>query len=209
MRSWLDLARSTALACTTGIVGIVAAGSMGCAGPGEYVWFQSMPVEATQATNEYVIGVGDLLSIRVLGREEMTLKQRVRTDGRIALFLIGDVEARGKRPSALKAELEGRLKDYIVSPSVVVNVDEAQPFTVLVLGEVAHPGAFQLEQDPRLSHAIAMAGGLSDYAARDGIFVVRSTPRPVRIRFTFDAIRRNTGGAADFLLHWGDLVEVE
>jgi hypothetical protein len=127
--------------------------SAGCAGPGEYVWFQQMPSEVRRANNEYVIGVGDTLSVRVLGREEMTVKEKVRADGRIALLLIGEVEARGKRPSALKAELEGRLKDFIVSPSVVVNVDEAQPFLVLLMGEVARPGAVLLDQDPRLAHA--------------------------------------------------------
>jgi polysaccharide export outer membrane protein len=183
--------------------------SAGCAGPGEYVWFQQMPSEVRRANNEYVIGVGDTLSVRVLGREEMTVKEKVRADGRIALLLIGEVEARGKRPSALKAELEGRLKDFIVSPSVVVNVDEAQPFLVLLMGEVARPGAVLLDQDPRLAHALAMGGGLSDYASWSGIYVVRSEPRPLRIRFTFDAIRRNAGGAADFELHPGDLVEVE
>ena len=122
---------------------------------------------------------------------------------------IWPVDARGKRPSALKAELEGRLKDFIVSPSVVVNVDEAQPFMVVCLGEVGHPGAFLREQDPRLAHALAMAGGLSDFASRSSIYVVRSEPHPVRIRFTYDSVRRNAGGAADFELHRGDLVEVE
>ncbi len=176
---------------------------------GDYVWFQQLPRETTLASNEYLIGVGDLVSIRVLGHEEMTLKQRVRSDGRLALLLIGDVEASGKRPSALRAELEGRLKDYIVSPSVAVNIDEAQPTTILVLGEVAKPGAYPLDEDPRLAHALAAGGGLTDYASRNGIFVVRAQPRPMRIRFTYEDVSRNVGGAGDFPLHRGDQVEVE
>jgi polysaccharide biosynthesis/export protein len=181
----------------------------GCAGPGEYVWFSQLPQETAAASNEYIIGVGDVVSIRVLGHEEMTLRQRVRTDGRIALLLIGDVEAKGKRPSALKGELEARLKDYIVSPSVVVNVDETQPFTVLLLGEIGHPGAVPLDPDRRLAHAIAMGGGLTDFASRSSIYVVRDEPKRVRIRFTYESIYRNIGGAGDFLLHRGDVVEVE
>lgn len=189
-------------------VAIVGAAT-GCAGPGEYVWFNQLPQEAAAATNEYVIGVGDIVSIRVLGHEEMTVRQKVRTDGRLALLLIGDVEAKGKRPSALKSELEGRLKDYIVSPSVVVNVDETQPLTVLLLGEVGHPGAVPLDPDRRLVHAIAQGGGITDFASRDSIFVVRDEPKRVRIRFTYESIYRNLGGAGDFLLRRGDVVEVE
>jgi polysaccharide export outer membrane protein len=188
---------------------MVALGAaVGCAGRGEYVWFQRLPPTGALAPNEYFIGVGDTVSIRVLGHDEMSLKQRVRSDGRIALLLIGDVEAKGKRPSALKAEIEARLKDYIVSPSVAVNVDDTSPVDVLVLGEVTKPGVVPLEPDPRLAHALATCGGLTDYASRDSIFVVRNEPR-MRIRFTYNAITRNESGAGDFSLRRGDIVEVE
>jgi len=177
------------------------------------VWFHQLPPETSRTINEYVIGIGDTVSIKVLAagtpREEMTTKQRVRGDGRISLLLIGDVEAKGKRPSALKAELEGRLKDYMVSPSVVVNIDDVQPMTVLLLGEIMRPGAYPLDQDPRLTHALALGGGLTDYASRSSIFVVRGEPKPMRIRFTYQSIYRNIDGAGDFVLRRGDVVEVE
>jgi polysaccharide export outer membrane protein len=192
---------------------LLASVAAGCGATGEFVWFHQFTPEAARTMNEYVIGVGDVLSIRVLAsgvaREEMTVKQRVRADGRIGLLLIGDVEAKGKRPSALKAEIEGRLKDYMVAPSVVVNVDEVQPITVLLLGEISKPGSYPLDQDPRLAHAIALGGGLTDYASRSGIYVVRSEPKPVRIRFTYQSIYRNLEGAGDFPLRRGDVVEVE
>jgi polysaccharide export outer membrane protein len=191
------------------LTSLLLCAAAGCAGPGEYVWFRDLPPNTTQTSTEYVIGVGDVVSIRVLGREEMTVKERVRSDGRLALLLIGDVVALGKRPSALKAELEGRLKDYIVSPSVVVNISEVQPTAILILGEVAKSGAYPLDEDPRLAHALAVAGGLNDYASREGIFVVRRDAKSMRIRFTYDAIRRNVGGAGDFPLRRGDVVEVE
>jgi polysaccharide export outer membrane protein len=192
---------------------LLASVAAGCASSGEFVWFHSIPPEAGRTINEYVIGIGDVVSIKVLAsgvaREEMSVKQRVRADGRIGLLLIGDVEAKGKRPSALKAEIEGRLKDYMVAPSVVVNIDEVQPMTVLLLGEVMRPGAYPLDQDPRLAHALALGGGLTDYASRGGIYVVRSEPKSVRIRFTYQSIYRNIDGAGDFPLHRGDVVEVE
>jgi polysaccharide export outer membrane protein len=181
----------------------------GCAGPGAYVWFESLPPATSPASNEYLIGIGDVVSIHVFGHDEMTLRQRVRSDGRVSVLLIGDVEAKGKHPSALKAELEGRLKDYFVNPSVVVNIEETQPLTVLIMGEVSRPGSYALDLDPRLAHALALGGGLTDYASRSSIYVVRSEPTPMRVRFNFVSISRNVGGAADFQLHRGDLVEVE
>jgi len=186
--------------------GVVAGG---CASTGEYVWFAQLQPETAQAANDYFIGVGDLLNIKVLDHDEMSLRERVRSDGRVSMLLIGDVEARGKRPSGLKAELEARLKDYIKAPSVAVNVDETQPLTVILLGEVPKPGVYPLAQDPRLAHAIVLGGGLTDYASRSSVYVVRSDRKPARIRFTYEDIYRNVGGAGDFPLHRGDVVEVE
>jgi protein involved in polysaccharide export with SLBB domain len=190
-----------------GTAGLVA--TSGCGSSGQYVWFQDMTPEVTAANREYLIGTGDTLSIRVLGHDEMTVHQIVRSDGRIAMLLIGEVEAKGKRPSALKAELEGRLKDYIVSPSVAVNVDLVPPFTVVCLGEVGRPGAYPVDQDPSVSHVLALAGGLSDYANRSSIFLVRPGQKPTRIRFTYESIYRNVGGAGEFPLNRGDFIEVE
>jgi polysaccharide export outer membrane protein len=173
------------------------------------VWYPELPRETVHTANEYVIGAGDLVSIKVLGHEEMATHERIRSDGRIALLLIGEVDAKGKRPSSLKAELEARLKDYIVSPSVVINVEEVQPMTVLLLGEVTRPGAYPMENDPSLAHALALGGGLTDYASRSGVYVVRSEPQSMRIRFNYSDICRNNGGAGSFVLHRGDVVEVE
>jgi polysaccharide export outer membrane protein len=206
---WVSLTVSAAAAASW-ILGTAAVpGTEGCGSSGQYVWFQELTPEASAANREFLIGTGDTLSIRVLGHDEMTVHQIVRSDGRIAMLLIGEVEAKGKRPSALKAELEGRLKDYIVSPSVAVNIDLVPPQTVVLLGEVAKPGAYPLDQDPSLAHALALAGGLSDYANKSSIFVVRPGPKPTRIRFTYESIYRNVGGAGEFPLTRGDLIEVE
>jgi polysaccharide export outer membrane protein len=178
-----------------------------CAGPGSYVWYNALPSEALNA--EYLISVGDMVSVRVLSHEEMTTRIRVRADGRIALPIIGEVEARGKRPSALRSELEARLKDYIVAPSVTLNIDETQPAHFVVLGEVAHAGVFPLEPTTRLADGLALSGGITEFASHDRIFVVRTTPERIRIRFTYEALTRNDGSAATFRLHPDDVIVVE
>ena len=187
----------------------VALGIAACSAAGDYVWFTQLPPETASTTGEYVINSGDLVSIRVLGHEEMSVHERVRFDGRIAIPLLGEIEARGKKPGSLRAELEARFKDYIVSPSVILSVDEVQPMTVVVLGEVSHPGAFPLPPNASLAQALAQGGGLTEFAHRDRIFVVRLTPKPERIRFTFDAVSHNDARAAAFPLHPGDVIVVE
>jgi polysaccharide biosynthesis/export protein len=184
-----------------------AAALASCAGPGNYVWYSALPPEGPAP--EYLVRVGDVTNIRVLNHDEMSTRIRVRADGRIAFPIIGEIDAGGKRPSALKSEIEARLKDYIVSPAVTLNIDEGLPTHFAVLGEVARAGTYPLEANARIADALALSGGLTEYASRDRIFVVRATPERQRIRFTYDAITRDDERAAAFRLHADDVVVVE
>jgi polysaccharide export outer membrane protein len=189
----------------------VVLGLLGCGASGTYVWVNELPKEYTSRTApaEYRIGDGDTVNVRVFNQEALSTRAKVRTDGRLALPVLGDVDVRGKRPSVLKAELETRLKDYVNAPSVTVTVEEVQPVVVSVLGEVGHPGAFPLDPRATVADALAHAGGLTDYASRDKIFVVRSTPRSMRVRFTFEDIAHGAPASAGFVLANGDLLVVE
>lgn len=183
--------------------------SGGCASAGQYVWIQELPSQAS-TDKDFVIQDGDGLDIRVFGQEAMSTHARVRPDGRIAIPVVGDVVVRGKRPKDVKAELEARLKDYVNTPSVTVTVSEFPPFNVVVLGEFGHTGVFPIDRRTRLADVVAVAGGLTDYAARDRLFVVRAaTPTPLRVRFTYQDITRGNPRVAAFVLQPGDLIVAE
>jgi polysaccharide export outer membrane protein len=182
----------------------------GCAGTGQYVWVDDLPPDPQGSLNDdYLVQPGDVLSIHVVNQEALTTRNKVRADGRISIPFLGEIEARGKRPSALRGELEARLKDYLVSPSVTVAVEESQPMLVSVVGEVARSGVFPLDPRSGIAQALATAGGLTDYASRTSIYVVRSSPTPMRVRFTYGAILRGEGRATSFALHSGDVIVAE
>jgi polysaccharide export outer membrane protein len=187
---------------------LLLASLVACAGAGNYVWVQDLPKEPVASQGDYLINVGDTVNVRVLNNEAMATRAKVRSDGRIAMPILGEIEARGKRPSSLRAELEARLKEFLNTPSVTVNVDEFAPLTISVLGEVARPGTFSVDPTATVAQLLANAGGLTEYADRDRIFVVRSQPGRQRVRFTWDGITRDAA-AASFSLHPGDVVVVE
>ncbi len=60
-----------------------------------------------------------------------------------------------------------------------------------------------------MAEVLAIGGGLTDYASRDSIYVVRQQPAPARIRFTYLAVSRSEGAVGAFRLHAGDVVVVE
>lgn len=97
----------------------------------------------------------------------------------------------------------------MVSPKVIVNLDELQPIAISVVGEVARPGALTLEPGAGVLQALAGAGGLTDYASDDRIFVLRKTPTSRRIRFSYRGLTRNDSRASAFCLQAGDVVVAE
>ncbi len=181
-----------------------------CSSAGTFVWYHEIPrAEWGAHGGEYVIGVGDTITIRVYDNEPLTTHGKIRSDGRLAIPFAGELVIAGKHPSELARELEIRFKEFIVSPRVTVNVDESRPLAISIVGEVSHPGALALEQPANILQAIAQAGGPAQYANKSRIFVLRQFPQFRRIRFTYEALLHNDNGAATFPLRSGDVVVLE
>ncbi len=188
------------------ILGALLALVPACASQGHYVWVGDLP--PSQGSDAYVISAGDLLNVRVFNQENLSTHARVRTDGKIAVPLLGDVAVAGRTPSDVTGELQKRFKQYVVSPEVTITVEEIQPTAVSVLGEVSHPGNYTLAGSAGVLAALAAAGGLTEYASRSGIYVVRHSP-PQDVRFTFASLTDAESRAATFRLRPGDVVVVE
>jgi polysaccharide biosynthesis/export protein len=173
-----------------------------------FVWIYEWTEPGLVSKGDYTIGVGDLLNVLVWDQEKMSARVRVRSDGRVSLPFLDDVPVAGLTPVALSRNLEGRLKQFIVTPQVTVVVEEAKPLSISVLGQVEQPGLYNLDPGAGIAQALAAAGGLKDFAHKDRIFLLRSGDE-TRIRMTYDDVTSRTGRASSLRLRSGDVVVVE
>jgi polysaccharide export outer membrane protein len=191
----------------------VSALPLGCAhSPGTFVWVDQLPApDVAPVSTAYLIGPGDLLSVQVFNHPEMSGRTRVRDDGKVSIPLLGDAPAASKAPTDLARDVGALLeaRNLAVATRVTVLLEERAPLRVSVLGEVARPGFYPLDPGAGLAEALASAGGFTEFAHRDRLYVVRRSPEPVRVRFTYDALVRARGHAAAFRLRPGDVVVVE
>jgi polysaccharide export outer membrane protein len=126
------------------------------------------------APNAYAIGIGDVLDISVWKNPELSVTVPVRPDGRISVPLLGDIQAAGMTPLALKQTLTDGFKEYVTAPGVSVVIKEINSRKVFVTGEVDTPGAYDLQPRTKLMQVIALAGGLTPYA-KGRVIVLRDS----------------------------------
>jgi polysaccharide biosynthesis/export protein len=186
---------------------VLALALSACSATGPYVWVDSLPPSAS-SDGAIVIQDGDNLNIRVYNQDPLSGQQRVRSDGKITIPVIGEVTARGKKPSQLAAEIQDKLKGVLVAPSVTVSLDAAADLKVSVVGEVKNSGVFPLDHGANVLHALAAAGGLTEYADPDKVFVIRRS-LPQRVRFRYQDLRSADPKSVGFQLQSGDVVVAE
>src|SRR5437899_6346878 len=131
---------------------------------------------APALVDDYRLAPGDKLRIEVYRDTQMSQSVQIRPDGKITLPLVGDLEANGRTPIELRDVITRQLKDYMTNPVVTVIVVETKAPVAYVMGEVNHPGAVPL-QDEQLTvlQALALAGGLKDFADSKNIHILRRT----------------------------------
>ena len=124
-------------------VGLVMMCLTACASTGPYVWVDDLP--QTAADGGYVIQPGDTVNVHVWNQEKMSGKGLVRSDGRISLPFLKDIEVAGRTPMRVAWELEAKLKEYVQNPLVHVSIEEQRSMSVSVMGEVQKPGAYPID----------------------------------------------------------------
>jgi polysaccharide export outer membrane protein len=122
----------------------------------------------------YRLGVNDIVTISVLGLEEIhEHKTQIGTTGTIDLLLVGRVHAAGLTVEELRGRITERLGHYMKDPQVTVSIGEFRSQPVSVIGAVKNPGVHQVEGRKTLVEVLSLAGGLRD----DAGYVVKITRR--------------------------------
>lgn len=159
----------------------------------------------------YTVGEQDVISISVWGQDALSVSVPVRPDGRISMPLVGEIVAAGRSPAQIGATIEEILPQFFTTrQSVSVVVTEINSKKIYLLGEVQTPGVYDLRRRLSMLQALAMAGGLTEFADRDGITVIRKRGdgSEERIPFDYKKVISGKSGGEDLVLESGDIVVV-
>ena len=158
----------------------------------------------------YRIGAGDVLQVYVWKEEQVSAPTVVvRPDGKISLPLVREVEVVGLTLTELEQLLTKKLAAFIRTPEVSVVVKEIHSEKVFVIGAVEKKGSIPLVSSITVLQALAEAGGLTEYAKRKKIYVLRTAgQKQIRLPFNYDAVIRGEQTEQNILLLPGDTIVV-
>lgn len=162
------------------------------------------------ADEVYRLNPGDKLEITVWEEEKLKQEVVVLPDGTISFPLVGHVAAAGKTTEDLVKVLRERLSKFIPDSEINVRLLAAAGNMIYVTGEVARPGPFMMTRPTDVMQAISMAGGLTKFAKKNSIKVLRreADGRSKSLPFEYGDVEDGENIESNILLQSGDTIVV-
>jgi len=164
--------------------------------------------DLTAADRPALIGPLDTIQVDVFNVPDLSREMQVDASGRIAMPLVGTVDARGKTAQELAQAVETALRGrYVRNPEVTVNIKSSVSQVVTIDGQVIEPGLYPVTNQMTLLRAIASAKGLSEFAQQEEVVILRTVEgRKMAGLYNIAAIRR--GAYDDPPIYANDVIVV-
>lgn len=175
------------------------------------VWASMLPTTAfAQGANDYRLNPGDVLQISVWNEDNLEREVLVRPDGGISFPLVGDVAAAARTITDVQEAIRTRLESYVPDAVVTVAVLSVSGNKVYVLGKVARPGEYIMNSKLDVMQALAVAGGVTSFAAENKIQILRRGPsgQQQAIGFRYAEVKDGKSLQTNIILKSGDVVVV-
>ena len=157
----------------------------------------------------YGLEPGDIVRVSVWREEALDQGVLVRPDGGISFPLAGELDAEGKTIAEVTDEIALRLAEYIPNPVVTVSLQQNDGNRIYVTGRVNQPGVFLINRPVDVMQALSMAGGLTPFADKDAIKVLRRQGgSQISIPFNYKKVQKGQDLQQNIVLQAGDTLIV-
>lgn len=165
------------------------------------------------ATETYLLNPGDQLDISVWNEETLQKTITVLPDGMISFPLVGHLQAAGKSAAEVEDVIGVKLDTFIADPEVNVTVTSTKGNVVYVVGKVLKPGPVAMLQSTSVMQALAMAGGLNEFAAGNSIKIIRrsgelANPTETILKVRYSDLEKGSDLSSNHILSAGDVIVI-
>ncbi len=162
------------------------------------------PTSDIAIPENYILGVGDRISIQVFGKENIELELDINREGDVVFPSHGPFSVAGLSFSEMKTLLVAKIKEKIIGVDVVIGMASLRSMRVFVLGDAYKPGPYTLSSLSSITHALFAAGGISNIGSLRNIQLKRSGKLVTQLDL-YDLLIHGDS-TNDLLLQSGDVV---
>lgn len=155
----------------------------------------------------FTLGIEDVVQIEVWGDERLSGVHAIRPDGRIAMKLVGEIQAAGLTPERLRETVKQAVSELIQRPDVTIKVLQVNSRRFTLTGEVNRPGMFPLIAPTKVFDAVNMGQGFKDFANKGKIVVLRDGGKQ-RLKFNYNDVLKGKKLEQNILIQNGDTIYV-
>lgn len=164
---------------------------------------------SAQVGDAYVIGLGDVLDVYVHDEPQLTGTLTVRSDGKITLFMLNDLQAAGLTPEQLRSAIAKAATAVREGPAVTVRVNQSKSKFITVIGEVVKVGEIPMSGPMTVAQALGAAGGFTEFAKKGSVLIVRKVDGEDRtFKFNYNDFAKGKNLKQNIELKPGDQIVV-
>lgn len=165
----------------------------------------------TTFAEEYTVGVGDVLEIRILKPDDLKNESTVTPSGEVSVPYLGSINVKGKTITQIQRTIQNNLASgYLKYPVVVVSLLQSHSRNFTISGEVIRPGTYPLGEDTTVLKAVSIAGGFTRFGSKSSVKVLRPRKdKPGYYNIKVDLKEALNGNAqADIVIQAGDIIVI-
>ena len=132
-----------------------------------------MPVNEPNPDSGYMLDVGDILQIQLVGQNDYIEDFLVSSDGSINLPDIGKIVVAGLSLNDTSELIKSKVNSAFIGTEAFITLSEIRDVNILVTGNAQNPGIYTLTGNSNILHAISAAGGISEFGSLREINLLR------------------------------------
>ena len=132
-----------------------------------------MPINEPNPDSSYILGVGDILSIQIIGQKDFIEDFLINGNGSINFPDIGEIVLVGLTLSEASQIVKSRVNSSFIGTEAFISLSKLKDVNVLIAGDAENPGIYTLSGNSNILQAINIAGGISEYGTFREINLVR------------------------------------
>ena len=132
-----------------------------------------MPINEPNLDSSYILDVGDVLNVQLIGQEDFVETFPINRDGSINLPKIGKIVVAGLSLSEASAIIKSSVKSSFIGTDAYINLDQIRDVNIVISGNAKNPGIYTLTGNSNILQALTVAGGIDEYGSLREINLIR------------------------------------